>query len=302
MKQLSLFIGLSLGAWFGYIWQPPVHNYKSTSAKGSTPGMTEYVSRRYSDTVKYRFTKDASAERMLIDAAKNIQLAGYKTANHEIFSALIEPYIQQHRTRLQKLSYPEIINECTLLSYKIYYTFIGKSFYRWGGDIADIDDPQYEGVRYTKRYGLDCSGFATSGYEIATRCGLIPDTAAFALFCSAGLKHFTASHPFRLRGAILGGNNNYRLDTSELAELGSVIFSLKKGERPSELQISSLQAGDIVGLDGHVGIIVFIDGHPYYLESGGYVLPEHGYQPVPAATALAEFASHCGISVRRAGK
>ncbi|MBI2420381.1 MAG: hypothetical protein HYV28_21175 [Ignavibacteriales bacterium] len=299
MKYFQLLLPVVIAASIAYFWEPPVLQAIFTEESG-THGTFWRIPVELPDSLTRRFTKDAFSTAVKIVDSGNLIVFGYPTHNKEIYESIILPYMQKNYGRLKQLPYKEIINECTLLSFTLYTSLVGKSFYRWGGDIGDIDDPQPEGVRYKKRYGLDCSGFATSGYEIANRAGLIPDTAKEALFCRAGLINYTKSHPFRLRGAVLGGNNNYRLDTSELAELGTVVFSLPKGGQPNDAQIAKLQAGDIVGLDGHVGIIAFVAGKPYYLESGGYVLPEHNFEPVPAQVALAEFASFCEISVRRA--
>jgi hypothetical protein len=61
-----------------------------------------------------------------------------------------------------------------------------------------------------------------------------------------------------------------------------------------------LQPGDIVGHTGHVGIIAMINGEPYYLESGGSVLPRNGNFPHKAGPALTIFARRGDVVVRRA--
>jgi len=79
-----------------------------------------------------------------------------------------------------------------------------------------------------------------------------------------------------------------------------VIFNVKQGEKPTKEQMSLLQPGDIVGRSGHFGIIVFINNKPYYLESGGWVVPEKGGLPYLAEESLKLFAETGDIEIRRA--
>jgi hypothetical protein len=54
-----------------------------------------------------------------------------------------------------------------------------------------------------------------------------------------------------------------------------------------------------VGRDGHIGIIVEIEGEPYYLESGGSVVQKVGRNPVAAGDAISLFARGGRLTVRR---
>ncbi|MCE1188826.1 MAG: hypothetical protein LWX56_06745 [Ignavibacteria bacterium] len=227
---------------------------------------------------------------------------GYKTRNRDIVSRILLPWIEEHRAELTHLSPAECINRISLKVFSVYQNQLGKQFYRWGGDILDLDDPQITGVRHKYKYGLDCSGFVTAGYELAVFSKLVKPESPHALFSSMGLRNYSRKHSFRLRGGLKGGNNNYRPDTEELAELGTVVFSIPKGSKPMPAEIEKLQPGDLVGKKGHFGIILFIDEKPYYIESGGFVLPKHNFAPVPAELALTEFAERGSITIRRAAR
>jgi hypothetical protein len=96
-----------------------------------------------------------------------------------------------------------------------------------------------------------------------------------------------------------GTANNFRLDTKEMALLGKEIFRIEKGSAANNEQIKLLQPGDIVGRSGHFGIIIFVNNKPYYLESGGWVVPPAGGFPVEAKTAIEVFARNGYVSVRR---
>lgn len=172
-----------------------------------------------------------------------------------------------------------------------------KIFIVGGGDILDLDDPQESSIRYEYSYGLDCSGLSALPFELAVYFNLL--TPEQALFSSRGFKMYCSKNSMQDIGGRKGTSNNFRLDTPELAELGEEVFSLEKGQPPTEEQISLLQPGDIVGRSGHFGIIAFVKGEPYYFESGGWVVPKNDGIPVKAMEALKIFASNGSIMVRR---
>jgi len=225
---------------------------------------------------------------------------GYRTNNKEFFEQIMKPIILEKIEELKKLSSREIINQLTIFTYLIYQAYFGKSFYRWGGDIFDLDDPQYEGDGYKFKYGLDCSGFTVAGYEIASYLNLIPGEEI--VFSSKGFKSYCKISGFEDTGGILQKSNNYRLDTSELDKLGNEIVRLEKNKKISDSEFSLLQAGDIVGRKGHFGILVESDGKLFYLESGGYVVPKMGYDAVEARFAIDKFAESGYVTIRRALK
>jgi len=248
--------------------------------------------------LKIRFNGDVMADSLYYEKG-DTAWTGFKTQNREFLEDVITPAIKPYLDTLSTLSPFEIINELALFTFNIYQAYFGQSFYRWGGDLFDLDDPQTRGRTSCKRYGLDCSGFVAAPYEMAVHFELIPDTQA--LFSWQGFKYFCEKTGFEDRGGLDGGANNYRLDTRELYRLGEEVLRIEKGGSLSPEKLSKLRPGDIAGRNGHVGIIVFIDNEPYYLESGGRVVPSVGGYPVKADVALEMFARNRYVSVRRGG-
>jgi hypothetical protein len=251
------------------------------------------------DSVFYLKTKSIYFNNLTTDSVLNVNhtLLAYKTQNKKFVDSILVQIIQPKLSVLQKKTPQEIVNQLAILIFKTYQQYFGKCFYRWGGDLFDIDDAQPKGINYKALYGLDCSGFTTSAYELAVHLNLIPDSVA--LFSHQGFKKYCVQKNIQDKGGLSGGSNNYRVDSGELDRLGQLIFRIEQGEKPNQKQIRSLQAGDIVGRNGHVGIIVFIKKQAYYLESGGWVVPVVGGYPVKAKIALKEFAKNGYIQVRR---
>lgn len=249
------------------------------------------------DEQKRNFNSEIKSEYVTPGQVSDIKYSGYKTHNKKFLEEVIIPLITPHLNELRNKSRSEIINVLTLFGYEIYQTYFGKNFYRWGGDILDLDDPQESSVRYEYSYGLDCSGFSALPYELAVYFKLL--TPEQALFSSKGFEIYCSKNNLQDIGGREGTSNNFRLDTPELAELGEEVFRLEKGQTPTDEQISLLQPGDIVGRSGHFGIIAFVKGEPYYFESGGWVVPANDGIPVKAIEALKIFASNGSIMVRR---
>ena len=249
------------------------------------------------DTQREEFNRNVESEFISIMDESSKKISGYRTKNRLFLETVMTPLIDPHLGRISQMSKVEIINYFTLFSFEIYQRYIGKDFYRWGGDILDLDDPQERGSRCKFSFGLDCSGFIVSPYELAVYYGLINDTEA--LFSSKGYQKYCQANKKQDIGGREGSSNNFRLDTQELAELGRELFRLEKKQIPTDQQIKLLQPGDIVGRSGHFGIIGELNSEPYYLESGGWVVPENDGIPVKAFDALKIFASTGSISVRR---
>jgi len=249
---------------------------------------------------EHQFNRAIKAKLVSVPIAADSFLTGCRTANRTFYTLVMQPALKPYLPVLAKQTPTGIINTLTIFCYGIYQNYFGPEFYRWGGDLLDLDDPQAEGVRWESSFGLDCSGFVAAPYEIAVDCGLIKPTSGGALFSSKGFKLHCQRTELNDSGGRLGGGNRYRLDTPELAQIGRVVFMLAKNGRPTRKQTKMLQPGDIVGGTGHFGIIVEINKIPYYLESGGRVVPEHDYKPVRADKALASLATKRTIVVRRA--
>lgn len=246
---------------------------------------------------KREFNSEIKSEFGTSEAVGDKKISGYKTKNKLFLQKVITPLITPHLDELVKKSPVEIINSLTLFSYEIYQSYFGRNFYRWGGDILDLDDPQERGVRSKFSFGLDCSGFTSMPYELAVYFGLMNEDEA--LFSSKGYQKYCLTNDKQDVGGREGTSNNFRLDTQELAELGREVFRSGNNQVPTDEQIKLLQPGDIVGRSGHFGIIAELNGEAYYFESGGWVVPKNNGVPVKALEALKIFASTAPITVRR---
>lgn len=243
------------------------------------------------------FNRNIESEFTSVKEENGLEISGYRTSNKIFLEKVITPLVAPHLEKLSQMNKVDIINYLTLFSFEIYQRYFGKSFYRWGGDILDLDDPQEKGVRSKFAFGLDCSGFVAIPYELAVYFGLI--SADHALFSSMGYEKYCLANAKQDVGGRDGTGNNFRLDTQELAELGEEVFRLEKGQNPTEEQIKLLKPGDIAGRSGHFGIIAKINNEPYYLESGGWAVPRNNGVPVKADEALKIFASTGPLTIRR---
>ncbi len=245
---------------------------------------------------KIKFNKNVESKPEIITKKDSI-ITGFRTKNKIFFDEIIDPLITARLDTLKKMHPSDAINELTLFIFDIYQQYFGKDFYRWAGDIFDRDDPQPKGLGYKKSFGLDCSGFVNSPYELAVKYDIIkPEQTPFS---SPGFKIYCGENNMTDKGGLLGTSNNFRLDTGDLVLLGQEIISVPKGGSVNDEQLQELQAGDLVGRPGHVGIIVQINRELYYLESGGWVVPESGGNPVKAAEAIKVFANSGKLTIRR---
>jgi len=245
---------------------------------------------------KNKFNESIESEPVTF-TKKDSSIIGFKTKNKLFFDEIIDPLISAKLDTLKKLHPVDAVNELTLFVFDIYQQYFGKSFYRWAGDIFDIDDPQPKGSRYNKSFGLDCSGFVNSPYEIAVKYDLIkPEETPFS---SKGFKIYCEANNLTDKGGLYDTPNNFRLDTRDFVLVGQEIITIPKGESIDTEQLLKLQAGDLVGRAGHIGIIVQINGELYYLESGGWVVPSAGGNPVKATESIKMFAKGGSLTIRR---
>src|SRR5690606_39026659 len=107
------------------------------------------------------------------------------------------------------------------------------------------------------------------------------------------------AHGMTDKGGREGTTNNWRVDTADLAKLGRVIFTIPKDGEPAPEDLLKLQAGDVVLMPGHAGLVVEIRGRFYYLESGGWVVPPNGGLPHEIGDALRIFAGIGPLEIRR---
>lgn len=225
---------------------------------------------------------------------------GYSTRNIELYNTLIKPMILENKKILEQSTYTKRINVLIRFIFDTYRLYIGKSFYRWGGDLFDLDDAQVVGVRHEKRYGLDCSGFVAAAYEASVDCGLLPASDTISAFAHTGFAYTSAIKGISDGGGRNGAPNRFRPDSKEYTLLGREIFNIPKNGKPTREQLALLQPGDIVSRNGHVGIVAFINGKPYYYESGGWAVPKNNGRPVEARKAIKLFARTGALSIRRA--
>ncbi len=245
------------------------------------------------------FNNQVRAQEVAIQRSDGNVIKGYPTGNRIFLEKIIRPLIIPYVEQLRRLPPEQMINQLTLFGYEVFQAYFGASFYRWGGDIFDLDDPQESGPRHEYKYGLDCSGFAVLPYELAVYFGLLKPTAPGAEFSSKGFLLYCQRTGTVDKGGRLG-SNRYRLDTVDLAQLGREVLYLPQGSKPTRRQLRLLQPGDLIGRSGHFGIIVEIYQALYYLESGGDVVKNYHHRPVRADIALQMMAARGPVTVRRA--
>lgn len=251
----------------------------------------------YNDTA----TGDFIAEYTQADMADTLD--GYKTDNQAFFDNVLSPAIAPYLDSLKSLQKYQAINALALFIYESYMDFIGNSFYRWGGDLTDRDQPQTATSHSTSmnRYGMDCSGYGASAYEAAVQLGILDSTDVEAAFSWMGFKYICDHDAAISDGGGRGGStNNFRLEVSDFSKVGELITTIASGSTPTDAQLALMQAGDAVVKSGHMGLLVEINEELYFLESGGSTVNEEGlYTPYRAKEALADFASRRTTTILR---
>lgn len=229
-------------------------------------------------------------------------LDGFVTDNSAFYTQVLAPAIAPYLDSLKSLQKYQALNVLTLFVYESYQDFIGLSFYRWGGDITDRDQPQTLGhTRSDKRYGMDCSGFGASPFEAAVLLGILDSTDTESAFSWFGFRHICRTDPnISDGGGRSGSTNNFRLEVSDMTKVGELITTISAGARPTDAQMDLMQAGDVVIKSGHMGILVEINEELYFLEAGGSTVNEEGlYTPYLAIDALEDFAGSRITTIRR---
>jgi len=260
------------------------------------PAVTSLLAMTFNDTV----TGDYIAEYTQPDMMDTLD--GFATDNKAFYTQVLAPAIAPYLDSLKDLQKYQTVNVLTLFIYESYQDFIGLSFYRWGGDITDRDQPQTLGhTRSDKRYGMDCSGFSASPYEAAVLLGILDSTDTEAAFSWFGFRHICRTDAnISDGGGRSGSTNNYRLEVSDMVKVGKLITTISSGTRPTNAQMDMMQAGDVVIKNGHMGILVEINEELYFLESGGSTINEEGlYTPYLAQDALEDFAASRTTTIRR---
>ncbi len=225
--------------------------------------------------------------------------SGMVTSNSEFLRSVLKPALLPHRDLISAMHPVDRINALTLFGHEAFRTWFGKDAFAWGGHIHDLDDPQESGPNYENVFGLDCSGFAALPFELAVEIGVMDANDSAAIWTARGFEREARANGIRDRGGRDGSSNRWRVDTADMTSLGRVIFSVPKNGVPQDTDLKLLQAGDLVLMQGHVGITVMIQGAPHYLEHGGWVCPPNGALPVPMAQALTVFARYGQLTIRR---
>jgi len=225
--------------------------------------------------------------------------SGYHTENRAFLAEVITPAVEPHIDDLRRMHPVDQINVLTLFGHEVFRVYFGSDAYAWGGDLHDLDDPQESGPNYQHRFGLDCSGFASLPYELAVHFGLMDPQDSAAVFSSRGWENYATANNLSDRGGRDGTPNNWRVDTADMARLGRVVFTVPKDGAPTRSDLRKLQAGDVVLMPGHAGLVVEIKGHFYFLEHGGWVVPPNGGLPHRIDEALVIFARQGPLEIRR---
>ncbi|MDD3716962.1 MAG: hypothetical protein PHT46_07670, partial [Candidatus Marinimicrobia bacterium] len=176
-------------------------------------------------------------------------LDGYVTDNFDFYETVLLPELLPRTDSLKTIQKYQAVNALTLFIYESYQLFFGDSFYRWGGDITDRDQPQTAESHSTstKRYGMDCSGFGASPFEAAVLLGILDSTLDESAFSSFGFKHICENDPAVSDGGGRGGStNNYRMEVSDMYKVGTLITTIASGSTPTDAQMAMMQAGDVV--------------------------------------------------------
>lgn len=291
--------------------QPETGNYEQANAVVEPPlrmGFDEFTRQipipAASDSLRRIFNADTAGTYIprYTQDDMDFYLDGYITSNFDFYERVLKPILMENRESLLSMEKYKAINYLTLFMHESYQTFFGLSYYRWGGDITDRDQPQVEGhTRSSKRYGLDCSGFAASAYETAVMLGILDSTQTEGRFSWNGFKYLCEHDAeYSDGGGRSGTTNNYRLEVFEMADIGTEIASIPAGQSPTDIQLAAMQAGDLVIKSGHTGILVEINEELYFLESGGSTLNENGlYSAYRAKEAIADFAASRTTTIYR---
>lgn len=252
------------------------------------------------DELRKEFNENVIGEKKTIAKYNGKTYTGYVTENRKFLEKVMKPALEPYKEELAQMHPVEMINTIALFCHEIYFTYFGKEYFSWGGDLFDLDDPQEKGPRYEYKYGFDCSGFAAMPYETAAYMGLLNPEDESAVFCSKGFEAYARKRGIEDKGGRDGASNNYRVDTIDMRNLGREIFRVPKDSYPDDANLEKLQAGDIVLLpEGHVGIVVEIRGDFYYLEAGGWVCPPNGGLPFQIREALKIFSEKGELAIKR---
>ena len=293
-NALIAFLVLYLCSSCTTVKKTPVYTieYKSFTREIKIPAPTKEEREEFNENVKGDF--------VTVTKENGKTYSGYVTENKKFLDKVMKPILDPYLEKLAKKHPVEIINTLAIFGHEAYFTYFGKEYFNWGGDLLDLDDPQEKGPRFGYRYGFDCSGFASMPYDLGVYVGLLNAEDEAMVFSSKGFEIYTKKHNIKDKGGRDGTTNRFRVDTADMRSLGREIFRVKKSSYADPADLEKLQAGDIVLLpEGHAGIVVEILGDFYYLEAGGWVCPLHGGLPFRINEALNLFSEKGELVIRR---
>ncbi len=259
---------------------------------------------RPTEELKEKFNRETPADMVQVKKIGGFIIEGFATENQKFLEEVVRPALQPQLDKLKALPPQQQISHLALFGYEVVRVYFGEptqtwEFYRWGGDLFDLDDPQEAGRRFDKRYGLDCSGLVALPFELAVYFDLMKAEDPAAVFGSQGFAQYCQKHQVEDKGGRGGTSNRFRVDSSDMSRLGREVFSVPLGESVKKTQLKKLQPGDVISGPGHVGILVDWQGELHYIESGVTVIGENGHRIVPAEEGLNQFARDYPVSVRR---
>ena len=249
---------------------------------------------------KDKFNYEREGDFVRLDKPGGESVSGYVTDNMSFLEEVMAPSLEPHMEDLSRMHPVEMMNTLLLFSHETYRTYFSTSYFSWGGDLLDLDDPQEKGPNFKKRYGFDCSGFASMPYELAVYLDLLKAEEDSAVFSSKGFAMNAKKHGLEDKGGRGGTSNRFRVDTADMKNLGRDILTIEENTAPTPEDVEKMQAGDIVLLPkGHAGIIAEIQGQLYYLEAGGIVCPPNGGLPFEITEALTMFSQQGELVIKR---
>jgi hypothetical protein len=194
---------------------------------------------------------------------------GFVSNNRWFYDEILRKAVLKNRAALEKLPLRRRISSLLLLIHTSYDAHFGQSdlpghFYRWGGDLFDNDAPVINDIRTAEAFGLDCSGFVASAFDVAIKENLLTPQEL-------------AAHPFlrsrqeQLAQMVPGIPSPHRLNVKDFARIGR------------EIAPSEAQAGDYIvipkaeGVFPHIVAIVEIEGKLHIAESAnnGSITRDH---------------------------
>jgi len=195
--------------------------------------------------------------------------AGFVSNNRWFYGEVLRSTVLRNRAALEKLPLRRRISALHLLIHTSYDAHFGQGdlpghFYRWGGDLFDNDTPVINDIRTGEAFGLDCSGFVASAFDIALKENLLTTEELAA-------NAFLKSRRDQLAQMVPGTPSPHRLNVKDFARIGR------------EITAGEAQAGDYIvipkaeGVFPHIVAIVEMEGKLHIAESAnnGSITRDH---------------------------